>query len=164
MLECQALWLCPATASQNLQHSPRWLIHEAGSRRFLGLARLRVQSVSVWFGSWRRPTLEVYETEDESLLFMLARGWGQGWLVSDAEGQRVGSLRGSTVRDGTGQRIATLTASGANGTDTWQTDDGQELATATTDGPGVVLRFAPQLEGQPFLKMLLLATVLRAGA
>lgn len=173
MLECQSLWLgswaaglgqCTAPAGE----LPRWAILEAESRRLLGLARLRSRPVSVWFASWHRPMLEVVEGEDESLLFTLARGWGQGWVVCDAEGQRVGTMRGNLARDGAGQRLALFSPSSDGLLGCWRAGDGQELATATRDGlgegEGVVLRFAPRLDGQPFVKMLLLAMLLRSGA
>jgi len=138
------------------------MILEAESRKFLGLARRRSRPATVWFASWHRPMLDVHEGEDESLLFSLTRGWGQGWLVSDAEGQRIGTVRGNLARDGAGQRLALFEPSSDGLLSRWRAADGQELATAARDGDGdgVEIRFAPCLEGQPFVKMLLLAMLL----
>lgn len=162
MLECQSLWLGSNGADLGPSagpggEAPRWIILEVESRKFLGLVRRRSHPATVWFASWHRPMLDVYEGEDESLLFTLTRGWGQGWLVSDAEGQRVGTVRGNLARDGAGQRLALFEPSQDGLLGRWRSGDGQPLATAARDGDGVTIRFAACVDGQPFVKMLLLA-------
>jgi hypothetical protein len=165
MLERQSLWVGSNRAGLGPNagagsEAPRWTIREAESRKLLGLARQRSHPATVWFASWHRPLLDIYEGEDESLLFTLTRGWGQGWLVSDAEGQRVGTVRANLARDGAGQRLARFEPTSDGLLGRWRAEDGQELATVIRDGEGVAMRFAACVEGQPFVKMLLLAMLL----
>ncbi|MBL8796146.1 MAG: hypothetical protein JNM56_19750 [Planctomycetia bacterium] len=158
MLECQSLRLTPGTQAAD---APRWSILNAVDGKLLGVARRRTPPPSFWFAGRKRPLLEVVEGADESLLFTLTPGWGQGWLVDDAEGQRVGSVRAQLARDGGGERLARFEPSTDGQSGRWLAVDGQELAATRRDGQTVEVSFAPIIQDQPFVKMLLLAMLLR---
>lgn len=167
MLERQALWLGPSSAAPvragASQEPPLWVVLEPETQAFLGLVRRQAWRSPFWFGYLDRPGVAVYETEDESLLFSLERAWGLGavWLVRDADGHRVGSLRGNLARDENGRRLAVLEPTGAAQVQRWLGTDGEELGTATAVDAGALVQFAGLSESRPFVRMLLLALLLR---
>jgi len=141
-----------------------------------------------WLG---RPRLAVYETEDASLVFTACRAWWSGaWDVADAEGRAVGSFRagafrlstqaiqlwqlprtsgaaaskyhGTLIRDRFGRLLAWVDAAGLE-TGRLVAADGAALAHLTRAGQGTEVCFVPSQEGNPFLKMLLLAALLASG-
>jgi hypothetical protein len=117
----------------------------------------------VWFGSIAWPVVEVLESEDESLLFTLDRyvGFRASWLVRDADGHRLGTIRGQEVRDGSGQALGCLrwNADGRQGR--WLGMGGQELGAVLRTREGLEVVFGSELEENPFAKMVFLATLLR---
>src|SRR5262245_15032511 len=163
MLEHQALWLGPSSAAPRQDHLPStvpplYVILDPATRGFLGLARRKLHSPA-WFAYLARPTLEVFESNDESLLFTLMRTWGGG-LISDADGHRIGTFRGNLIRDRHGNRLALLDQSSTASAGRWLTPLGEELGTFAAADGGVLVNFSPTADN-PFVKMMLLATLLK---
>lgn len=161
-------------------------ISEPASGVRLGIFR-SISRLPRWL-RWMAPKiLEICETEDRSLVCTLrgSRISMPDWVVFDADGKRVGSLvyvrsaylrigaapgdvlgpravrfRGTVIEDRQGQCSALFgdTGQGANGP--FLSVQGTELGNVTSGPEGRLLTFAPEVAGQPFLKMLLLATVL----
>lgn len=108
--------------------------------------------------------MAIFETDDESLLFILERPWGPGraWRLRDAADRRVGFVGGPLLRDGFGQPVAEV--QGPTSLRPGRFLGGQDLELATfqsLENRETHLIFRPILEGQPFTKMLLLgATIL----
>lgn len=150
MLEAPKLWLCKEPLAPHLTA----ILDTAGQR--LGIVREAA-------GSWFAPrVLEVFELDDESLVFRLQRGLFSGWVVSDAEGQLVGRLSGwqaNRLEDGGGQPVASVQQLSAAATQIVAHDD-KELGRFEQSERGVELSFASELTGEPFLKMLVLAAAL----
>lgn len=163
MLENQKLWIGPWALRNDSTASPARVIVDPGNEGFLGLARQRLQTASIWFGCLSRPQIEVCESEDESLIFTVSRTWGfgSGWLVCDADGQKIGTLRGCIVHDRSGHQLAVLEQSQETAQGRWVAADGEELGSFAADQQGILATFAPRVETDPFTKMLLLATLLR---
>lgn len=111
MLESSSLSLGPWSASSRailVQHKVR----DTETGQCLGLARWLTPPLAGWRGWFRRPILEVVESDDESLLCSLRRCWRPLplWDVLDADGRFIGSLRRGVLLDPLGRRFAVLTA------------------------------------------------------
>lgn len=155
----------------------------------LGFAYRSPGTAGVWPRWLARPRIEVYETEDASLVFSACRAWWSGaWDVSDAEGRAVGGFRagafrlsaeavrlwqlpaaaagakhrGTLVRDRFGRLLAWVDGAGP-ATGRLVAADGAALADLTRTDQGTEVRFVPARDDNPFLKMLLLAAVLAGG-
>lgn len=158
MLERQELWLGPWSADDPRRRA----ISEAPGLEPLGQARWRPRPTSLWERWWTRPTLEVVETEDESLLLTVRRfwGWGPAWDVYDADEHCLGTVTGRTVRDSLERRLAFVEQS--VDASAWRilSPDGPELATADVSADGCLLTFSAPIDDNPFAKMLVLAVLL----
>jgi hypothetical protein len=110
-----------------------------------------------------RKKVEVFESEDESLLMTLYRPWGLGrkWDVVDAEGRRVAQLCRDVVFDGLGERLATMSA-GADSSEMALRDcEGEILASwRDAEGQSRYFRFGKGVADNPFWRMAALAGVL----
>src|SRR5262249_36971582 len=105
-----------------------------------------------------RPILDVFEAEDEPLVFSVRRRWGLSprWEVRDADAQCIAILSRGRILDGFGQPWGG-----------WeQTSDGirfhgldREFALARKAADGIHLTFAPEVQPNPLTKMSLLAAV-----
>jgi hypothetical protein len=106
--------------------------------------------------------MEVFETSDESLVFSLrrSRGWPAAWQLLDAEERVVGTLRGRALYDGFGYFLAVIEAPDHSGAGRFLSADGRILGRFQMQGEGTTVTFAPDLEGNPFARMLLLGAVL----
>jgi hypothetical protein len=156
MLEQAALLLRPWAPAAGAARGRVVLDAVAGTP--LGVARTPARP-----GGWRwlaRPALEVCETEDESLLCTVQRGWwpGSPWHVREAEGHLVGTVSGPSVVDRLGRTVALLRDSGGGGS--FLDPAGVELGRLERRPDGLRLTFAVWLEGDPFARMLLLAAAL----
>jgi hypothetical protein len=154
MLEQSALLLRPWAAGADGVRSRA--VFDPTANTPLGLARTRSDSARLWPRWLNRPALEVYETEDESLLCTVQRSWGWGprWSVREADEQLVGSVRGPQVLDRLGRTLAVLHCG------RFVDSAGIELGRLERCGEGLRLSFAVWLEGDPFARMLLLAAAL----
>jgi hypothetical protein len=140
-----------------------WTIADAETNRPLGLARWRPWSGPLWLSWLAQPTLDVFENEDEPLVFTVRRLWGLSskWEVRDADGQRIAEVRHGLVLDAFDQFWARLERS-ADGSTIRFLGHSQELARATWSEEGIRFAFAPPVESYPLVKMALLAVVLIA--
>ena len=154
MLEHRVLLVRPWTPS-SLQ-----VIVDGESGSALGYARWETEPSPWWRRLFRRAVLAVHEQEDEPLLLTIRQGWS--WLpsccVCDADGNAVGSLRGRLIHDRYGQPVATLEDG------VFRAPDRRALADLVSTGDGQRLTFSDDIDGEPFVKMLLLAAALSAPA
>lgn len=167
MLEHLHLWLAPWSVGEPGQIAcrpggspPRWAVFDSASREFLGLVRTSRRWAGTWFGWLTVPVVEVFESPDESFLMRTWRGWG-AWQVCDAEGRSAGRIRGNEVYDRLGQAMAVIaTVPDASGI--WRSPLGRELGTFRIAPDGIDASFSPELlDDDPFVRMVLLATLLR---
>lgn len=153
MLECPALLLdSPRTSG-----SRSILAAETGKK--VGFAEARpLSGIWGWLGA---SIIEVREEEDAPLLCTIWRrfAWSLRREVRDAEGYTVGAVVGRIVLNEFNRRIAECTPLSA-GQGSMLTPRGELLATLETTATGLKLEFRPEVEGDPFLKMLLLAAAL----
>jgi hypothetical protein len=163
MLEEAELLISPwaAEAGPSNVAIQKRLIRSPASGRFLGFAR------SVLPLSWRswltRKTLQVFETEDASLLMTVYRPWvvRRTWEVYDAEERRVGFIYRNGLWDSSGARLAGTQRNAASGGGRFIGSTGTELAHFDMGHPeGIRLGFHAALVGKPFDRMTVLAAVL----
>ena len=135
-------------------------ITDAAGRR-LGFVRLEGDPLAFWFSWLRKVRLEVYETDDASHLLTLTRAWGvlRGWDVHDAEKRHVGRIYPKTIMTGERVRLGFLDfESAAQGRVLDPT--GQVLAKHARKGAALEVTFTPLASGNPFLRMLILGSIL----
>ncbi len=166
MLEHPALWIGPpppsVTTGVSLKNAPRWHVCDPTTHSFLGLIRSRTRWTSRWLRWLDPPVLDVYESGDESLLFTMRRSWAASdtWRVADAEGRPVADLSGTEVRSWEGELLAVVEMLGA-GRGRWVSLTA-ELGHFRPENQGLAASFTADLEEKnPFVKMALLATLLR---
>jgi len=135
---------------------------DLASGQHLGL--VHAHPVSAWPGlGWlARRTLEVFETEDVSLLCSVVRPWGLAWAwhVFDAEERRVALVYRRLILRGSGRALALAEGPVPPAPGRFLDPRGRELATFAFAPEGTSLTFAPRLEGDPFARMALLGAVL----
>jgi hypothetical protein len=134
---------------------------EADGGRLLGRAYCQQPEADWWQRLLRPEALAVHEGEDEPLLFTVERPWrlAPRWQVRDADAHRVAALRSGWVLDRYSQPLAHLERAGSAG---WalRMRGGRELARLARADDGVLFHFAPDVQGEPFVKMALLAAAL----
>jgi hypothetical protein len=139
------------------------VIVDPTSERQHGFAAWDTGLFAACFGWLGRKKIQVFESEDESLLMTLLRPWGplRAWEVLDAEERCVGRLFRDVVYDGYGTRLAAMTPT-ADGTETaLLADAGVVLATwQDIPGHGCYFRFGESVDKNPFVRMVVLAGVL----
>jgi hypothetical protein len=157
MLEHRVLLVRPARASA-VQ-----VIDDGDSGAPLGFVRRVAAAPASWWPSFGRPILAVHEHEDEPLLFTIRRAWSllPRREVCDADGSPVGSLLGRFVQDRHGRTLAAL--QGNNGGGSFRSPTHHTLAEWTATAEGMRIEFGPEIIGEPFVKMLLLAAALEIG-
>jgi hypothetical protein len=162
MLERQGLVLCPWGAPDAPGGlAPRRAVLDAATGEPLGF--LSRAPRPRWLRWLTATVLELYETEDASLLCVL-RGpsWARrSWEVEDSEGRHVASVLREVVLDAEGARQAVLRRFAGGGT--FCNPSGLELASFASSPRGTVLTFTPAVEGQPFARMALLGATVAAG-
>jgi hypothetical protein len=153
----------------------------------LGLSCWQRPTGPAWLRWLLRPLLAVYETEDESLLLLVRRVWALAcrWQVSDANAQVVGTIWPRTllwprspaipprqggarpsrntevlVEDRWERFFALTTPTPTDSSSHFLGPDGSELGSLRGSAAGSLLTFGPQVEANPFTRMLLLAAVL----
>ncbi len=171
MLEHLNLWLAPWSVCEaggrvpRRGQPPRWAILDPASGAFLGLVRTSRRWAGSWFGWFTSPVVEVFEGPDESFLLRTWRSWG-AWHVCDAEGRPAGTIRGNAAWDHLGLPIAFIIPGeeeqqqGQVGS--WRSWQGRELGTFQPANDGIRINFSAELlDEDPFIRMVLLATLLR---
>ncbi len=127
---------------------------------FAGWDTTGLSALLAWLG---RRKIQVFETEDESLLMTLRRPCGvlRMWEVEDAEERRVGHVFRETIYDAYGSRLATMTTP-TDGSETMLLGEAGVLLGSWQDipGQGRYLRFGEACENNPFIRMVALAGVL----
>jgi hypothetical protein len=148
---------------QHAQGETAWTIADADTHRPLGVARWRPWTGRPWLSWLSQPILDVFETDDEPLVFSVRRLWALSskWEVRDADGHRVALLRHGLIVDALDQFRARVERSADDSLMQFQGPT-LELAHATWSVEGVRIEFAPQIESEPLIKMALLAAVLIA--
>jgi hypothetical protein len=151
MLEQRVLLVRPRSASAVQA------IVDGESGAALGSVRWKSESRSSWWRLFGRCVMAVHEHEDEPLLFTLRRAWSllPRREVRDAEDHPVGSLFGRLVHDRFGRPVAALQDG------LFRSPRRRILAELTSTPEGLRLAFSPDISGQPFVKMLLLAAALQ---
>src|SRR5262245_28023962 len=171
MLEQQTLWLGPWLDSTDSAGAGRVaverqrIIRDPNTREIVGSAR-DIQVGSGWWSRLKGHSFEVRESDDDSLLFTMVRCWSlaETWLVREADQRRVGRLCGNLVRDALGRRLALLETTSGGLSGRWRQTDGCELGTFAEADQGILASFSPSTADNPFVKMLLLATLLRQSS
>src|SRR5262249_30357263 len=123
----------------------------------LGFVRRRSGLLSWLTGQ----AMEVFETEDASLVLTLRRPWGlsRTWEVVDAENRRVGMIYRHWLLDGLGQRLARAEPAADSAPGRFIAADETELGTFDLrDDAGILLTFNESLD--PFTRMTLLGASL----
>jgi hypothetical protein len=161
MLESASLLLLPWTFDRAEQVSWVRSIRDGATEAPLGVVRCAAKRRSwlAWFQSYR---LDVLETEDEALLLTLVRSWGllRLWDLYDAEENRIGSIYPPVLLDRDGVRRGYIQVASSHQAEVIGVDAAR-LADMDIDATqGLRLRFAPELEANPFLRMLLLGSAL----
>src|SRR5262249_33074060 len=133
-------------------------ILDGGSGEELGFVR-RADPGPRWLRWLQPPVLEVYETEDASLLCTIhGRLWRRLWCVQDSEGRHVGVIDGAVLLDVEGRRLGLRRAAGNSGNVV--SPGGLELASFAPGERGLLVSFTAAVEGDPFARMILLAAAL----
>ena len=128
----------------------------------LGFVRLDGDASASWLSWLRKVRLEVFETEDASLLMCVTRSWGvlRSWEVDDAEGRHVGSIYTKNIVSADGICLGCL--DGQPGEQGRILDPaGLVLARFAKKAGGVLeLKFPPDPPANPFVRMLVLGCIL----
>jgi hypothetical protein len=174
MLECQGFVLRPWTkparpapepTGRDQGEAPVRAILDAATLTPLGFAR-RAGTAPGWAGWFGRPGIEVFETEDASLLCTVHPRWGlpRWWEVRDADGHPVGAVRPrlhtTRVEDRSGQLLARIERTPPGAPGRVVAPDGREIATLRAAADGTAVAFAPSSPDNPFTRMVLLAALL----
>ncbi len=139
-----------------------WLRHVSDQTGvLLGCVRHEGAERGSWFSWLRKIKLDVFETEDASHLMALHRAWGmrRSWHVHDAEDLYVGTLHWGSLASSDGVTLGDLEG---------DSDSGQIIDSAGTTlasyrknlDAAVAVTFAKDAMGNPFLRMLLLGSIL----
>jgi hypothetical protein len=136
-------------------------IHDADTTQILGFACRRLGTPGAWFSWLARPALDIYarEEEDTSLLFTLYGPWfwTRVWEIYDADEHLVGTLRGNLILDSIGRILATVERGAGTDSFHFRRQAGYGPTSLTQTEAGVHMTFAPEVAGDPFAKMMLLA-------
>ncbi len=166
MLENGTLLLRPCAAfpaglgGPLLGLEPAHAVHDALTGALLGFAGWRKRG-GFWPRWLSRPVLAIHESDDAPLLFTVHSLWGLSarWEVRDADGNIVGVLSGPVIKDRFGRNIA-LWERTTEQAGRVRDGDGREVMTLAATADGTRVAFTADVDGNPFLKMLLLAAAL----
>ncbi|HYT91053.1 MAG TPA: hypothetical protein VEL76_20240 [Gemmataceae bacterium] len=166
MLERPALVLCPWAAptlppgrEAGAPTGPRRTVLDPGGPALGFVAR--VPSGPRWLRWLTSPHLEVYETEDASLLCTVSgAAWGRrGRDVRDSEGRLVGTVRQLLLFDASGRLLAQGRPA-TDGATRFVSPAGLDLGVFAPCENGTLLTLMPVIDGDPFARMLLLGATL----
>jgi hypothetical protein len=162
MLEHPALLIHDWQPAARAEEAPAWIraITNA-ARQPLGFVRLAGETGTSWFSWLRKVQLDVFETDDASHLLTVTRSWGmlRAWEVHDADDRHIGII-GKALWTPDREVLGLLDCdSGDHGR--ILDAAGRQLAQFGKQGRNVLdLTFTPQPTANPFLRMLILASVL----
>ena len=167
MLE-QPLLLVHAWTQATLPNGePAWIraVADGGGKR-LGFVRFVGDPKGSWISWLRKVRLDVYETDDASHLFSLTRSWGvlHIWEVVDADDRHVGTAYSKTIVSSDGDRLGYLDRESAGQGRILDSIGQVLLRYVTKPGHGVELAFAQEGTANPFLRMLMLGSILALDA
>jgi len=189
MLETQGLllssWLPEKRAERRRwfarkEHHDRKHVRDLATESYLGFARRRWMIASGWLPWPGWPVIEVFETDDVSLLLTsFCRSWSRTWEVVDSENKLIGCIRpqlahfphvygetnasrGLHLEDANRRAVAWLPIPRADEKGEIHGPTGQELGFWAHTEQGTELRFAGSIQGDPFAKMLILAACLNS--
>lgn len=160
MLERQGLTIGPYAPGPAGRRRP---VRDAATGEELGTVR-PLSAGPRWL-SWLLPSaFAVHEAEDEPLLCMVRGGWGRAWSIYDADGHLVGEVRRGVLYffDARGEVTAALQSGPERGAGRFRGGSGAALAMFSTGESGVLLTFLPGSEGDPLMRMTLLAATITA--
>jgi hypothetical protein len=165
MLETGALLLRDCTALPGVEDGaaaalePARAVLDALTGEPLGFAGWR--RGGLWPRWLARPVLAVHESDDAPLVFTVHALWALSgrWEVRDADGNAIGVLCGSLIKDRFGRNLASWERPDG-GLGRARDGDGRELMTVMPTPEGTRVAFTDAAERNPFLKMLLLAVAL----
>jgi hypothetical protein len=164
MLEHPSLFLRPWAPEPSDANPAGWRrnIDDGRTGAPLGAVRWSGRVDSPWVAWFRSQRLEVFETDDDSLLLVVVQPWGllRLWDVYDADEQRVGSVYPPVLLDGEGLRRGYLRRDGDHGQILAATSGGTLAEFDARGHDGLRVTFADEDEPNPFLRMLLLAGLL----
>jgi hypothetical protein len=167
MLEHPALLIHDWQPADHAEAAPAWTRAIATSaRQPLGFVRLAGETGTSWFSWLRKVQLDLFETDDASHLMSVTRSWGmlRAWDVHDADDRHIGVIHPKTLMTGDRERLGFLDFE-SNDKGRVLDPVGQQLAAyARAPGTALVLTFEPQPTANPFLRMLILASVLTLEA
>jgi hypothetical protein len=159
MLEHAAL-LIHAWTHKPLPDGPAWVRPITDSTGFpLGFLRFDGEPNASWFAWLRKVRLDVFETDDASHLMTLTRRWGilSSWDVEDADLRYVGTVYPKTLVSSENQHLGYIDRENGRILDPM----GRVLARFGKKAAGVVeIAFMPEGSSNPFLRMMMLGSVL----
>jgi hypothetical protein len=162
MLEASSLLIHPWHVSNGAPHCWSRPVLNGATSAALGTIRWVGPPEGAWFAWLRGHRLEVLETEDAALLMTLVRPWGLSrlWDVCDAEERHVGTVYPPVLMDSEGGRRAYVDAT--DPTHGKVLDPTARVLAEYERMPERVtlLRFAADLEANPFLRMLIVGGVI----
>jgi hypothetical protein len=139
------------------------MIWDPDSDAFLGVARGHPKVRRSWLGWLAGQLVQVFETEDASLLMTLYRPWGPSrtWQVRDAEERGVGFLFRTVLWDAHGRRVATARMPEHDLPGRFVGAGGMQLGTIVRRAnESLLLTFGAPLDGDPFARMMLVGATL----
>ncbi len=130
--------------------------------RALGLVRFEGTPRGSWASWLHTIRLEVFETDDASHLMTLTRSWGVlgSWQVDDAEGRHVGNLYAKTIVTSENVRLGYLDATSKTQGRVVDLAGRTQAHFSRNEGPALGVAFAPDAVTNPFVRMLVLASIL----
>src|SRR5260370_41537460 len=131
-----------------------WDIVEPDTGRPLGIVRPRLVHSRWGLGWLKRTAFDVYESEDEPLVFTVRQLWAFApkWEICDADGHRVAFVKRGQILDAFGRPWATLEST-ADSIEFRAGD--RQFALARHTAGGLHIDFAADLQDHPLTKMSL---------
>ena len=153
MLEQSVLLIMP--------EAERVTICDVTDENVLGFAKLQPYQ-NLWQRLIARPVWKIHESDDEPLLFTMSQGWGwtPRWKVVDADDRPVGTIRGRELIDRRLSRVASLSWHESSQTGVFLDSREREIALIESCNMSWRLIFSGENLESPFVRMLLLATVI----
>jgi len=151
MLEKPALTIRYAAAE--------WRIYEPDTGHLLGLARRSRTPGPFGIGWLGKPTLNVFEAEDEPLILIVRRTWAISpkWEICDADEHRIALVRRGSISDPSDDFWASIDM---DEHEILIRGSGREFARARKSADDAQLVFAPEIQSNPLTKMSVLGAVL----